>query len=140
MIQNLYGSVDRQPQWHSFHQLEHLEYNFSNPQWRNRILGQGLKNFEQFEISADRASKFWCIPLTKWLGKTLEYHWRPKTTEHSDTKKLEAINNLKLSELYLKNNDVEKSTKILNDIRDNYADDVEIMEKIEYIYGLMMKK
>ena len=63
-----------------------------------------------------------------------------KAGEHSGTKKLEAINNLKLSELYLKNNDVEKSTKILNDIRNNYADDVEIMEKIEYIYGLMMKK
>ena len=37
-------------------------------------------------------------------------------------------------------NDVEKSTKILNDIRNNYTDDVEIMEKIDYIYGLMMKK
>ena len=34
-----------------------------------------------------------------------------KAVEYSDTKKLEAINNLKLSELYLKNNDVEKSTK-----------------------------
>ena len=57
-----------------------------------------------------------------------------KAVEHSDTKKLEAINNLKLSEIYLKNNDVEKSTKILNDIRNNYTDDVEIMEKIDYIY------
>ena len=63
-----------------------------------------------------------------------------KAVEHSDTKRLEALNNLKLSELYLKNNDVEKSTKILNDIRNNYRDDVEIMEKIEYIYGIMMKK
>ena len=63
-----------------------------------------------------------------------------KAVEYSDTKKLEAINNLKLSELYLKNNDVEKSTKILNVIRNNHADDVEIMEKIDYIYGLMMKK
>ncbi|MBD30611.1 MAG: hypothetical protein CMG44_00170 [Candidatus Marinimicrobia bacterium] len=63
-----------------------------------------------------------------------------KAVEYSDTKRVKALNSLKLCELYLKNNDVEKSTKILNDIRNNYTDDVEIIEKIDYIYGVMMKK
>jgi tetratricopeptide (TPR) repeat protein len=63
-----------------------------------------------------------------------------KAVNHSNTNKLKAYNNLKLIELYLKDSDYDKSNKIIKDLRSNHSDDADIMQKVDYVIGLMMKK
>lgn len=63
-----------------------------------------------------------------------------KAVSHSNTNKLKAYNNLKLIELYLKDSDYDKTNELIKDLRSTHSDDAEIMQKVDYVIGLMMKK
>ena len=58
--------------------------------------------------------------------------------ENSISKKTAALAKLKLIELYIKDESLEKSIKLLDEIKYENTDDPDVIQKIDYVSGLLI--
>ena len=66
--------------------------------------------------------------------------FQSSSIKNSNNKKTKALLRIKLAELYIKEGSLEKSLDILNDLKNKQSEDVDVMNKIDYVSGLMMDK
>ena len=64
--------------------------------------------------------------------------YQAASVENSISKKTAALSKLKLIELYIKDESLEKSIKLLDEIKYENTDDPDVMQKIDYVSGLLM--
>ena len=60
--------------------------------------------------------------------------------KNSKTEKDGAFSSIKLAELYIKDGSFKNSSNILDEIKNNFSDDLDVMNKVEYVSGLLMDK
>ena len=60
--------------------------------------------------------------------------------KNSKTEKDGAFSSIKLAELYIKDGSFKNSSNILDEIKNNFSDDLDVMNKVEYVSGLLMNK
>ena len=64
--------------------------------------------------------------------------YQAASVENSISKKTAALSKLKLIELYIKDESLERSIKLLDEIKYENTDDPDVMQKIDYVSGLLM--
>jgi len=64
--------------------------------------------------------------------------YQAASVEYSISKKTAALSKLKLIELYIKDESLERSIKLLDEIKYENTDDPDVMQKIDYVSGLLM--
>ena len=63
-----------------------------------------------------------------------------ESVKNSKTEKDAAFSSLKLAELYIKDGSIKNSLDIMNELKNQFTNDPEVMRKIDFISGLLMDK
>ena len=72
------------------------------------------------------------------LKKAIEY--QSSSLKYSNTKKTLAFSKLKLVEMYIKEGSIERSKELIAELKNEYSDDQDINNKIDYVVGLLMNR